>query len=122
MHARKLPLLLCVWLLGCSLEPAGDTESKPDGRTPPIASIASEMRAARLQSLQQLRDSLTQIADDVEAGRIEYDTKLELELHAAASRAAEPINAVKLKYLPTGKITDRKSAATTLRQIRDGYQ
>lgn len=118
---RLLLSAFCLLILGCGLEPA----TKPaDDQTakPAAANITSETKAARQQANQILRERMTSIADDVEAGRIEYDTKLELELSQANRDAAKPINEVKAKHLPTGKITDRKSTAAALRQIRDGYQ
>lgn len=124
MSARYLAPLLFATVLGCGLDPA--TKPEGDQTTKPVVtgSITAEMKAARAESTKQLRESLTRIAEDVEAGRIEYDTKLDLEMNAATVAASAPINDVKSRYLPKGKIdaNQRKPAADALRQIRDGYQ
>ena len=118
----RVTLLLAI-AAGCALEPA-DTERLDDSKQNAvvIGNVTSAIKAARSESAATYRDALTRIADDVEAGRIVYDTKLQLELSQAGREAGLPIANVLAKHLPTGKITDPQVAATTLRQIRDGYQ
>lgn len=122
MTPRYTLALLVAILAGCALD-------KPDGPQPrdvtkPLVAneITTAIKAARTESAALYRDQLDRIAADVEAGKIVYDTKLQLELSQASRDAAKPIQEVLAKHLPTGKITDTKAAANTVRQIKAGYQ
>ena len=122
MKSRYLVALVFATLIGCALEP-GDG-AKPDSKPQPVVtgSITAEMKAARSESATIYRAKLVAIAADIEAGKIVYDTKLQLELSQASRDAAKPIQDVLAKHLPTGPISDTKGAAAKVRQIRDGYQ
>lgn len=114
--------LLLAMLAGCALE-KGDGPPRDDLTKPVIATeVTTAIKAARVESAQLYTEQLERIAVDVEAGKIAYDTKLQLELSQASRDAAKPIQDVLAKHLPTGKITDTKAAAGTVRQIKAGYQ
>jgi len=117
-----LALLLAIALAGCALDKPDGT-LRDDKATPVVSTeVTTAIKAARAESATIYREKLDAIAADVEVGKIAYDTKLQLELTQASRDAAKPIQDVLAKHLPTGKITDTKAAANTLRQLKAGYQ
>ena len=115
-----LALLVAISLAGCL--DRNEAPLPPRDDTKPIAAeVTAAIKTARTQSAQIYRDELERIAADVEAGKIVYDTKLQLELTQASRDAAKPIQDVLAKHLPTGKINDSKAAADTVRQIKAAY-
>ncbi len=117
-----LALLLTIVVAGCALEKS-DATPRDDKQTPVVAAeVTAAIKAARTESTTIYRTQLDRIAADIEAGTISYDTKLQLELTQASREAAKPIQDVLAKHLPSGKITDTKAAASTVRQIKAGYQ
>lgn len=117
-----VPLWFVLFAVGCGLEPATPIDQQPQKKLVEQTGIAAEIRAARVESTRIYREQLLRIADDVEAGRIVYDTKLQLELNQASRLAGSPIATALDSHLPKGKITEPKPVATALRQIADGYQ
>ena len=119
---RSAVAFIALALAGCGLEPATPLDQQTQKKLVEPAGIASEIKAARSESTRLYREQLARIADEVEAGRIVYDTKLQLELNQASKLAGSPIAIALDSHLPKGKITDPKAVATTIRQIADGYQ
>ena len=123
MRARYLiALLLTIAAAGCTLDKTDGTP-RDDKPSPVVATeVTDAIKSARTASATLYREQLERIAADVEAGKIVYDTKLQLELSQASRDAAKPIQDVLAKHLPTGKITDAAATANTVRQIKAGYQ
>ena len=117
-----LSLFFALAFAGCAVE--RPTDSKPDGTTKPVvvSNVTADIKAARQQSATLYAEQLERIAADIEAGKIVYDTKLQLELSQASRESAKPIQDVLAKYLPSGKITDQPAAAHTIRQLKAGYE
>jgi len=117
-----VPLWFILLSVGCGLEPATPIDQQPQKKLVEPAGIAAEIRSARAESTRLYREQLLRIADEIDAGRITYDTKLQLELNQASRLAGAPIATALDSHLPKGKITDPKAVATAIRQIADGYQ
>lgn len=122
-----LASLLLVITVGCPQLPQKPGEVTPDERQPlkPEADITAAMRAARRAADSEYRERLLAIADQIEAGRIEYDTKLQLELSTAARETSRELQLQFGKALTVkGRIPDERRAeiADALRQIAEAYQ